>query len=47
MEYIAEQHRELIEAHRAAEVEAERTVWPDRPDAINRVVVFDTRALQD
>lgn len=42
-EYIAEQHRDLVEAYRAAEEETDATVWPDRPDAANRLVVFDAR----
>lgn len=42
-EYIAEKHRELVEAYRAAEAEANATVWPRRPDALNRVIVFDAR----
>lgn len=42
-EYIAEKHRELVEAYRAAEAEANANVWPYRPDAQNRIIVFDTR----
>ncbi|MEY9937320.1 hypothetical protein [Streptacidiphilus sp. MAP5-3] len=42
-EYIAEQHRELVAAYRAAEAETDESVWSDRPDAINRAVVFDSR----
>ena len=40
-EYIAEQHRDLVEAYRAAEAETDGSVWTDRPDAANRIVVFD------
>lgn len=43
MEYIADKHRVLVEAYRQAEAETKATVWPDRPDAINRIVVFDAR----
>lgn len=46
-EYIAEQHRDLVEAYRAAEAETGTTVWPGRDDAINRIKVFDTRPKQD
>ena len=43
-EHIAEEHRELVARYREAEKERPAdTVWPARPDAVNRVVVFDTR----
>lgn len=42
-EYIAEQHADLVAAYRQAEAETEHTVWPDRADATNRIIVFDTR----
>lgn len=41
-EYIAEQHRGLVEAYRAAEAETDESVWPGRDDAINRIKVFIT-----
>lgn len=41
-EYIAEQHAELVAAYRQAEqAQAPATVWPERPAAVNRAVVFD------
>lgn len=43
-EYISEKHRQLVAAYRQAEREHPKaTVWPERQDAINRVVVFDSR----
>lgn len=46
-EYIAEQHRDLVAAYRAAEADTETTLWPDRPDAINRIKTFDTRPREE
>lgn len=46
-EYTAEQYRDLVEAYRVAEAETEAMVWPDRPDAANRIIAFDTRPAQD
>lgn len=40
-EYIAEQHRDLVKAYRTAEADTETTVWPERPDAVNRIKAFD------
>ncbi|MBF9066847.1 hypothetical protein [Streptacidiphilus fuscans] len=40
-EYISEKHRDLVARYRQAEAETEQTVWPERPDAANRIVVFD------
>jgi hypothetical protein len=43
VEYIAEQHAALVAAYRQAEAETDANVWTGRPDAINRIITFDTR----
>lgn len=46
-EYISEKHRDLVARYRQAEADSERNVWTERPDAANRIVVFDTSPQQD
>jgi hypothetical protein len=42
-EHIAAKHRQLVADYRRREAATDDTCWPQRPDARNRIVMFDPR----